>query len=403
MPRTLETRFLTSRYAQAGTRFRIYPQPSTLRGFRRAEIVYVNAKPGTIRPGPADERLYVVDALNKLSYAEAGGEPPYRGRRRRRVHPGAGGHFSHLRPGTRGFSSAMLFATVRCVLDIWELYFGRKLFRDSAPRLELVPRVKSDNAWSKPGFIECGFQDFETEHPKPFAENFDVVAHEMGHHIVHQVVGLPPAPKPLQYRALDEGLADLIAIVSSLHFDSVVDRLLRGTRGNLFSRNTLSRMGELGQARQIRTVFNDDKMSTLKWDPVQDAYKYTLTRPFTGGGFDVLVEIYQRALIRRGVISKELGERSYVAVHREFAGIQRRFDRAFNGKRQVFTDALLEARDYFGRLLARTLDRTSMSDPSYPAVVANMLEADAQLSGGRHRQVIRESFQWRKILLGPWE
>lgn len=399
----METRFLTSRYAQAGTRFRIYPQPSTLRGFRHPEVVYINAKPGRIRPGPADERLSVVDALNKLSYAEVGGEPPYQGRRRRRVRPGTDGHFTHLRPGTRGFSSAMLFATVRCVLDIWELYFGRKLFRDGAPRFELIPRVKSDNAWSKPGFIECGFQDFETDHPKPFAENFDVVAHEMGHHIVHKVIGLPPAPKPLQYRALDEGLADLIAIVSSLHFDSVVDRLLRGTRGNLFSGNVLSRMGELGQGRQIRKVFNEDKMSTLKWDPDPDAYKYTLTRPFTGGAFDVLAEIFQHALIRRGAISKELGKRSYAAVHREFAGIQRHFTRAFEGKKQVFGDALLEARDYFGRLLARTLERTSMSDPSYPAVVANMLEADAQLSGGRYRQVIRESFQWRKILPGPWE
>ena len=297
----------------------------------------------------------------------------------------------------------MLFATVRCVLDIWELYFGRKLFRDGPPRLELIPRAISGNAWSKPGFIECGFQDFEADHPKPFAENFDVVAHEMGHHIVHTVIGLPPAPKPLQYRALDEGLADLIAVVSSLHFDAVVDRLLRSTRGNLFSRNTLSRMGELGQARQIRKVFNEEKMSTVKWDPIADRYKYRLTEPFTGGAFDVLVEIYQWALIRRGVISKELGERSYVAVHREFSGIQRRFDRAFNGKRRAFTDALLEARDYFGRLLARTLDRSSMIDPSYPAVVADMLEADAQLSGGRYRQVIRESFQWRKILPGRWE
>lgn len=394
----METRFLTSRYAQAGTRFRIYPQPSTLEGFRHPQVVYINARPGTIRPGPADSRLYVVDASDKLSYAEAGGEPPYRGRSRRRVRPGAGGHFTHLRPGTPGFSSAMLFATVRCVLDIWELYFGRKVLPDGPPRLELIPRVRSGNAWSKPGFIECGFQDFETDDAKPFAENFDVVAHEMGHHIVHQVIGLPPAPKPLQYRALDEGLADLIAIVSSLHFDSVADRLLRGTRGNLFSGNVLSRMGELGRTRQIRKVFNDDTMSTLKWDPDPEGYKYTLTRPFTGGAFDVLVEIYQHELIRRGAISKELGQRSYAAVHRTPAGIRRQFARRFKTQKAAFRDALLEARDYFGRLLARTLDRTSLSDPSYPTAVANMLEADAQLSGGRYRQVIRESFRWRKIL-----
>ena len=396
-------RTLSTRFKESGTRFRIYAQPKDLKAFRKPVVIYLNAAPGTIKPGPADERFYVVDALDKSSYAEAGGEPPYRGRSRSRIRPGPGGHFTHLRPGTRGFSSAMLFATVRSVLEIWELYFGRKLFRDGTPRLELIPRVKSDNAWSKPGFIECGFQDFETDHPKPFAENFDVVAHEMGHHIIHEVIGLPPAPKPLQYRALDEGLADLIAIVSSLHFDVVVNRLLRSTRGNFFSRNTLSRIVELSRAREFRKAFNDEKMSTVKWDPVQDRYKYTLGAPFTGGAFDVLVEIYQRALIRRGVISQELGERSYMAVHREFAGIQRHFTRAFEGKRQAFTDALLEARDYFGRLLARTLDRTSMSDPSYPTVVANMLEADAQLSGGRYRQVIRESFQWRKIMPGPRE
>lgn len=295
----------------------------------------------------------------------------------------------------------MMFATVRCVLEIWERYFGRKLFPDPSWRLELIPRVASDNAWSQHGYIECGFKDFSSQ--KPFAENFDVVAHEMGHHIIHSVIGEPSRPKPLQYRALDEALADLIAIVSSLHFDSVVDRLLRRTRGNLFSGNLLSRIGELGRAQELRKAFNNDKMSTVKWTPFEEDYKYDLGKPFTGGAFDVLVEIYQHGLIRREAISKELGERSYLAVHRMVAAVQRKFAREFRGKRKAFRDALLEARDYFGRLLARTLDRTTISDPSYPTVVANMLEADAQLSGGQYRQVIRESFQWRRILPGAWE
>jgi hypothetical protein len=400
---TSDASFLNTRYRQRGTRFRIYPQPKWVKGFGKPTIVYVNAPPGTIQAGPQDERMYAVDAKNKKAYAESGGRPPYAGSSYRPVRPDRRGHFGHLRAGTRAFSSAMMFATVRCVLEIWERYFGRELpwyFRDTYPRLELIPRVESDNAWSQYGYIECGFADFGTRRRKPFVENFDVVAHEVGHCIIHQVVGQPPSPKPLQYRALDEGLADLLAVVSSLHFEPVVDRLLQRTRGNLFSVNVLSRVGELSRSRQIRKMFNDEKMSTVKWDPDPDGYKYSLSLPFTAGAFDVLVDIYELELVRRHAISRTLGERSYAAIHREVTGIQREFLRQFKENKKIFKVALVEARDYFGKLLARALDRTTMSDPSYQTVVANMLEADAELSGGEYRQIIRESFEWRKILPG---
>ncbi len=394
---------LGTRFKEGGTRFRVYPQPKWLKGFRLPKVVYVKSIPGTIKPGPRDERIKVIDAIHKKAYVESGGGPPYRGPSNEGVRPDARGHFADVQPGTREFSAAMAFATVRCALEIWELYFGRPLpwyFRKDYSHLELIPLVESDNAWSQYGYIECGFQDL-TRHRKPYAENFDVVAHEVGHCIIHEVIGEPPRPKPIQYRALDEGLADLIATVSSLHFDPVVDHLLRQTRGNLFSKNVLSRLGETGRKGQIRKVFNDDKMSTVKWDPIEDRYKYALSAPFTGGAFDVLVEIYQRKLIRRGGISKQLGDRSYEAIHQEAAAVQRGFRRAFERKRKIFKDALLEARDYFGRLLARTLDRTTMHDPSYPTIVANMLEADSELSGGEYRQVIRDSFLWREILPTP--
>lgn len=401
MSRISDDSFLHTRYRQRGTRFRIYPQPKWVKGFGKPMLVYVNAAPGTIQPGPQDERMYAVDAKNKPAYAESGGWPPYAGPSYRPVRPDHRGHFDHLRAGTRMFSSAMMFATVRSVLEIWERYFGRELpwdFRETYPRLELIPRVESDNAWSQYGYIECGFVDFETRRRKLFVENFDVVAHEVGHCLIHEVLGQPSPPKPLQYRALDEGLADLLAVVSSLHFEPVMDRLLRRTGGNLFSVNVLSRVGELGRSRQIRNMFNDKKMSTVQWDPDPDAYKYVLSLPFTGGAFDVLVDIYQLQLVRRGAISRKLGERSYTAVHRDVTGVQREFRRQFKEKRTIFKVALVEARDYFGKLLARTLDRTTMHDPSYQTVVANMLEADAQLSGGEYRQIIREAFEWRKIL-----
>lgn len=396
MSRTVSTRF-----KETGTRFLIHPQPRFLKGFRKPAVVYINAPPGTIKPGPRDDRMYVVDAVRKEPYAETGGRPPYKGPHRSAVWPSAAGHFDRLRPGTRAFSAAAIFATVRCVLEIWEHYFGRRLewdFRETYPLLELIPRVESDNAWSKYGYIECGFEDFWTRRSKAFCENFDAVAHETGHAIVHSVTGIPPEPRPLQYRALDEALADLIAIVSSLHFDLVVNRLLRRTKGNLFSSNLISRVAELSQAQHIRNAFNDQKMSTVKWNPDADDYKYTLAAPFTGGAFDVLVEIYQHQLIRRGVIPRKLGDRAYTAARRELAAVQREFAREYRRRSKVFKEALLDARDYFGRLLARMLGRTSMRDPSYVGAVANMIEADAELSGGAYRGIIRASFEWRKVL-----
>lgn len=405
MSATSDARFLGTRYRRTGTRFRIYPQPKYATGVGNPTIVYVDAAPHTIQAGPQDERIYVVDAKRKDAYALSGGHPPYPRTKSScfpRVRPDRRGHFAHLRAGSRAFTSAMVFATVRCVLEIWEGYFGRKIpwsFRDSYPRLELIPRVETVNAWSMPGYIECGFWNLAPQ--KPLAENFDVVAHETGHCIIHQVIGEPPRPKPLQYRALDEALADVLAVVSGLHLEPVVDRLLQRTRGDLFSVNVLSRLGEIAGSRQIRKLFNSKKMSTLKWDPDPDAYKYELGSPFAGGAFDVLVEVYQRGLVRRGAISPALGERSLAAVHRPRGRVPREFSRKFSAKREAFKTALIEARDYFGRLLARTLDRTSMSDPAFATVVANMLEADAQLSGGEHRQIIRRSFVWREILPDP--
>ena len=400
-----DARFLGARYRQTGTRFRIYPQPKWVKVAGKPASIYVNATPHTIHAGPEDERIYVVDAKTKNAYVLSGGRPPYPRTKSSsfpRVRPDRRGHFAHLRAGSRAFSSAMVFATVRCVLEIWEGYFGRKSpwpFRGTYPRLELIPRAETVSAWSQDGYIECGFWNLSPQ--KPLAENFDVVAHETGHCIIHQVIGEPPRPKPLQYRALDEGLADVLAAVCSLHFEPVVDRLLSQTRGNLFSVNILSRIGEVGRSQQIRKVFNDKKMSTLRWDPDPDGYKYCLALPFTGGAFDVLVEIYLHKLVRRGAISRALAHRSYTTVHEALPGIQREFSRQFRRNKRIFKDALVEARDYFGKLLARTLDRTSMRDPSYPTFVANMLEADAELSGGVHRRLIRESFVWRKILPDP--
>jgi hypothetical protein len=409
------------RFDTRGTRFWIFPQPRGVEGFRKPCLVYVDSRPGTIGPGPADARMYVVDALAKPPYSdEATGEPrwrppyPRRAPRRKPVRPRRNGHFDHLRPGTRAFSAAHVFAVVRCVLEIWEHHFGRRIpwfFKDRRyRRLELIPRAVTSNSWSSEGYLEFGFR--RGSRFDPFSDNFDVVAHETGHLILKSVIGNPTnAKKTLEYRAHEEGAADLIAVVACLHFDDVARRLLQHTKGRLFSRNMLSRIGERGRNTEIRRSFNAETM----WSPsvvnAERRYdKHGFSRPFTGGAYDVFVEIYERYLVERDAIpawlarqsrsavATALEERSRDAIHRRFVELRGDFGRYFAGREEKFVDALRDARDDFGRLLAATWDRTSVEDFSYSRAVANMLAADARLTGGHYASIIRKAFRQRGIV-----
>lgn len=401
MPRTpTNARYFSTRYERTGTRFLIYPQLKTLKGFDEPELVYVDAAPGTIRAGPQDDGIYVVDAENKISYDDSGTWPPYAGPRPPPAEPDSFGHFDHITPRDAEFSSATVFATIRLVLTIWEHYLGRKVrwyFRDTYPRLEVIPRVLLEkNAVSKFGYIECGFKNPKTRFG-PYCQNFDVVAHEVGHIILKDVIGNPPY-RTVAFRAHEEAAADLVAMIALLHFKSVVKHLLQETKGNLYSVNVLSRTGELSKATQIRKSFNNETMSNTKWDANPDDYKYQLAPPFTGGAFDVFVEIYQRYLVRRRAIPRRLAEDSYDALGEDVLDLQPAFAKHFKKKEEAFEAALLGARDEFARLLARTWVKTSMSDLTYPRVIDDMITADLELHRGRNIAIIRDAFYWREIL-----
>lgn len=393
MSRTLQTRF-----KERGTRFLIYPQPKTLRGFEKPVPVHVDRPPGTIKFGPEDDAICVVDAVDKLAYTQTHSKPPWKGDRHPRAKRNAAGHFNEIPPTHPTFRSATVYATIRCVLDIWEGYFGRSLpwyFRRTYPRLEVIPYIENVDAFSGDGYIEFGYPT----RSNLLCENFDIVAHEMGHMIGWEVVGKPKR-RSMTYRANDEACADVMAIVSALHFERVIQHLIGRTRGYLFSSNPLSRVGEIGRTRQLRRAFNTVRMSTVKWDPDKRLYKYNLSLPFTGGAYDILVLIYQEGLVARRAISKSLAQWAWVARRRDHPAIRKEFSRSHARRPTVFQSALLDARDTFGRIFARALDRTRMKARSHAVLARNMLAADAELHGGRYGPLIRASFARREIALG---
>jgi hypothetical protein len=391
---------LDAAIAETGTKFLIFPQPRFIPFFEQPEVVRVSLPPDQIKEGPADERMYVMDAVNKRPYS-AFNQPPYQGPSNRPVLPGPDGHFDHLNPNSREFSCATMYATVRRVLDIFEDYFGRKIewhFRMDFEKLELIPLISWDNAQSGYGFLEFGFGRTPAggiDTTRPYCQNFDVLAHELGHSIIFAEVGLPnsDATNTEEYGGFHESAGDLVAMISSLHFNKVVDRLLENTKGNLFTSHELERIGELSESRQIRELFNYERMSTVSREP------HDLSLPLTGAIFDVLVEVFQKELVQKGLIPEDLAQRSLhsAEVITDNGTIQSEFATAYSQNPQGFKDALLRARDYLGTLVAQVWDRLLPDNLTYVKVGLELLSADSSVSSGQHQKTIRECFAWREI------
>jgi hypothetical protein len=387
-----------------GTRFLLYPQAPVLHT-AELETVWVSPPPGSIRPGPADHRMYAVDAIGKLPY-EFPYLPPYRGPARPPVAPDRDGHFDYLVPGDPGFAAAHMYGSVRRVLDVWEAYFGRPIpwhFGDR--RLELVPAVDWDNAHSGYGFIETGYGEAEDGARHPYCLNFDVLAHELGHSILFAEVGVPAPPAmTAEYRGFQESAADLIALVAALHFESVVERLLRTSCGNLYALNEVNRIGELSETEQVRVASNEFRMSEVP-DPRTPAAELTqpeihhLGEPLTGALFDVFVEVFQADLVAAGLIGADLAALSYGSAGDpgQLEAVERGFAHAYRGRHAAFKTVLLGARDYLGALLAGAWTRLSPQFLRYADVGRAVLAADRALTGGRQQRVIRDSLAWREI------
>jgi hypothetical protein len=348
--------------------------------------------------------MFVVDAIGKLPYNRFV-RPPYRGPAHDRVRPGPDGHFTHLEPGTREFSAATMYATVRRVLDIWEDYFGHVLewhFEPDFARMELIPLVEWDNAQSGYGFLEFGYGRTASgtiDHSLPYCENFDVLAHELGHSIVFTEVGVPssPADRAIDYGGMHEASGDLTAIIALLHFDSFVDYLLETTKGNLLTVNGLDRVGELSDSREIRVALNARRMSDVGEEP------HDRSLPLTGAIFDTMIEVFQQELVRRDLISADLREKStnLPGTSADLVAIEEAFSVAFQGKEAEFKEALLLARDYLGRLLAVTWGSLSADFLTYHDVLRGLIRADRQIADGANQAIIRDCFAWREIAPVP--
>jgi hypothetical protein len=394
---------------RTGTRFKLFPQAPFLHLGATPETVWVTLPPGGIGPGPQDRRMYVVDPIGKTqhyglaqfpAWASVPYLPPWDGPSRPPALPDEAGNFDYLEPGTRQFEMAHLYGAVRFTLDVWEHYFGRPIpwhFRPPYQRLEISLLPAVDNAFAGFGFLEAGAHITDAGEYGPFSLNFDVIAHEVGHLIIYAEVGLPAHELTEgEYYGFHESAADLVALLTVLHFDSVVERLLETTSGNLYALNELNRFAELSEDEEIRIAGNGRRMSEFAdgWTKEHD-----LSEPLTGALFDILVDIFHESLLERRLVRPEV-ENLADQVQRvpEYEPlIQALFDEAYAADPGGFKEALLEARDYLGFALAETWRRLPAESLNYDDVASILLGVERDLSGGRFARLMRNSFLWREI------
>lgn len=400
-----------------GTRFRLYPQAPVLDEFAQPETVRVSPPPGTIGPGPFDGAMRVVDAVDKPLPYHFPYMPPYRGALFQPALPGPDGHFDHIPLDSRQFLSAHMYGTVRFVIDVWEGYLGKTVDwyepRDGFV-VELVPDIPWDNAHAGLGFIETGGRYGRDGLYHPFALNFDVLAHEVGHTLLFSEMGVPgPAALTPQYLAFHESMSDLVALVSTLHFESIIDDLIDQTGGNLYVLNFLNRIGELSHSEQIRVASSDAHMRDVaelrltaegEWiDPSgQGRNAHHLAQPLTGAIFDCLVEIYQDGLESRGLLPPDMDPRGWSreSVTLSLARLQGLHEDAIARNRDAFLDALFEARDVVGFALALCWRRLRSDDLTFGRAVRTFLDVMAVLGQAHNLPAFAADFRARGIDLG---
>ncbi len=391
------------------TRFSLFVQPPFEDTRSRPELVTVTSPAGSVGPGPSDERMYVVEPLGKThAYGLNRGPlgtpylylPAWAGPAAAPAVPDARGHFDHYRPGEPGFMAAHAFGCVRFTLDVWEDYLGQPLewhFRDGYDRLEISLLPQWNNAQYGYGFLEVGSQEDPFGQPLPFALDFDVIAHEVGHAVIYGVLGTPaPDAEYPEYLGFQESFADCVSLIAAMHFPSVIDTVLVETRGNLYLANRLTRFSESAPHRQLRSANNTHTMAEFVhgWKN-----EHELSQPLTGAVFDVLADIFHESLVERRLIPPEVEQLADVAEidARAMAPLQDAFDAAFARDPGGFREALLDARDLVGALLAETLWHLDADYLDYGAVARVMHAVDAAETGGRYGAIIEQNFSRRQI------
>jgi hypothetical protein len=390
----------------AHVRIRLYPQ-SPHGGAARLEPVTLSPRRGEVGPGPSDDRMFTIAAPGKKPYGRDPARPtlpPWRGPAAPALPVGPDGHLDHLRPGDPGFRRLHLYGCVRFALDVWEHHAGRPIpwhFARHFPRLELVALRGWPNAQMGYGYLEAGERLRDDGVLADLALDFDVLAHEVGHALLLAFSG-PFSPERVtpDYEALHEASADWAAIISALHFDTLLEELLETTAGDLDGFNRLNRFAEFSASHQVRIANNDRTM----WDYVDGwASEHDLSQPLLAALWDSFIEVYNELLVSSGAIPRaleRLAERAEVDRSlRPHVSVE--FRRAFARRPEPFYDALRSAREIAAVFLLDLWRQVDPSDFRFEDIAPFLAATDRRRFSGQLKRLVAGRLAIRGVGIVP--
>ena len=392
-----------------GTRFVLFPQLPSLEQQGEPETVWVSSLAGSVGPGPSDNRMYVIDPIGKEQpygyYPGPNGttahyKPPWNGPLFEPALPDDNGHFDHLKFGSPQFEQAHAFGCIRFTIDIWEDYLGHPIawhFEHEYDQLEILFLRGMDNAYAGYGSIEIGSYTTKKGDFVQFGLSFDVLAHEVGHLITYSLIHIPEGVKLHdEYFGFRESAADMVSMITSLHFETALIGVLEASHGNLYTYNRLNRFGEVSDLDQLRLASNQKTMADFTKGWVRE---HQLAQPLTGAFFDIWVDIFHENLVAQGLISREVEELSdQLEWNPDYHNVmQPLFDNAYAKNPQGFAMALAAARDYMGAALVSTWRQLVPQRITYEEILRIFALVDEDLTGGRYGRIIAANKDRRGI------
>lgn len=299
---------------------------------------------------------------------------------------GAGGLFN---PGTPEFEAGALFVILQRTYEVWCDFFGTDIrWQPGMAQLPISPRAGKDyNAYYDRQALRFFYNDDpETNQTIYACESCDVVAHECGHAALD-------AQHPDYWNSLlaetgafHEAFGDISAMLVTLSDPVVRAAMLAENKGDLATSNAVSRLAEQ-LARGIADSGHPD--SVVSPDALRDAVNaftyrdpdtlparapasklssesHSFSRIFSGAFYDLLVGLYTARREADSTLPPD--------------------------------DALAQARDTAGHLLAQGLVLAPKGDAPFKTVASSMFTADAQNFGGKNFPVLRQVFVARRIL-----
>ncbi|MDL1896274.1 hypothetical protein FBQ82_08385 [Anaerolineae bacterium CFX7] len=297
------------------------------------------------------------------------------------------GDLDTAKPGSVAFQASHLLVILSHAYEIWRNYFGAPFDWEIGKTLPVQPRAGRDlNAY----YDRIALKFFYTTDPLTqrtiyTCESSDVAAHECGHAILdahHPDYWSSLHPETA---AFHEAFGDITALLTTLQFPTVRERLLKETGGDLSVSSNVTRFAEqLGKALYV--AFGKEASGASSLRDLVNTFRYkepwtllatapatrlssephSFSRIWSGAVYQILVNIYQ-------------AKRS-------------------QNERMSADDALCQARDDVGKLMANALLLAPPGDAVFRVIAAAMFKAEQQLFRGAYFEILKQIFSNRRIL-----